>query len=85
MQGYPKASSVLGPLLLLININDVAEHMMSFCRLFADDNLIQHIHKKSERYQINSDRRPWAMFLDNWSNKWLLEFNPVKLRLHFSQ
>lgn len=55
MQGYPKASSVLGPLLLLININDVAENIMSFCRLFADDNLIQHMHKKSERYQINSD------------------------------
>lgn len=33
---------VLGPLLFLIYVDDVAEQMSSLCRLYADDNSLQH-------------------------------------------
>ena len=37
--------SVLRPLLFFIYVNDVAQNMLSFCRLYADDNSIQYADK----------------------------------------
>lgn len=57
--GVPQGS-VLGPLLFLIYVNDVAEKMSSLCRLYADDNSLQHcstnihdIHKMKLCHSVN--------------------------------
>ena len=39
--GVPQGS-VLRPLLFLIYVNDIANSMLTSCRLFADDNSLQH-------------------------------------------
>jgi hypothetical protein len=73
--------SLLGPLLFLIYVNDVAENMVSICRLFADDNSIQHAsNNPSEiKFMLNHD----LCILEEWSRKWLLRFNPSKIKAAF--
>ena len=78
--GVPQGS-VLGPLLFLIYVNDVADKMSSFCRLFADDNSLQYASKcvKSIEGHLNND----LLSLEEWSKKWLLKFNPSKTKVVF--
>ena len=78
--GVPQGS-VLGPLLFLIYVNDVAENMSSLCRLYADDNSLQHISTNVEtiQQQLNNDLHR----LDMWSTQWLLKFNPSKTKAVF--
>lgn len=73
--GVPQGS-VLGPLLFLIYVNDVAQNMLSFCRLYADDNSIQYADKNLRNVEnvLNHDLR----ILEKWSNDWLLKFNHNK-------
>ena len=68
--------SVLGPLLFLVYINDIADDLSGFSRLFADDTSIGHTAQDVThlRTLIDTD-------LDNlqkWSEKWMLKFNPNK-------
>jgi hypothetical protein len=78
--GVPQGS-VLGPLLFLIYINDVADEMVTFCRLYADDSSLQHSSNdlKSMETCLNSDLTK----LQAWSDKWLLKFNPSKTKALF--
>ena len=81
--GVPQGS-VLGPLLFLIYMNDVADNMLSMCRLFADDNSLQQCsyNMLDIEYKLNHDLH----ILEFWSNKWLLKFNPSKTKvLYFSK
>ena len=78
--GVPQGS-VLGPLLFLIYVNDVASSMSTFCRLFADDNSLQHTAFNSYdiEYKLNQD----LLNLETWSKNWLLSFNPSKTKAIF--
>ena len=73
--GVPQGS-VLGPLLFLVFINDIADDMVGFGRLFADDTSIGHTANNEQNLQlsINLD----LVYLNSWSEKWLLKFNPSK-------
>ena len=73
--GVPQGS-VLGPLLFLIYINDIADDLSGFSRLFADDTSIGHtapdVTSLNTLINIDLDN------LQNWSEKWMLKFNPNK-------
>ena len=73
--------SVLGPLLFLIYVNDVAQNMLSFCRLYADDNSIQNADKNVNNIEcmLNYD----LTILEKWSEDWLLQFNPNNTKILF--
>jgi hypothetical protein len=75
---------VLGPLLFLIDVNDVAANMLSMCRRFADDNSLQQSSYDilDIEYKLNHDLH----ILESLSNKWLLKFNPSKTKVvYFSK
>jgi hypothetical protein len=73
--GVPQGS-VLGPLLFLIFINDVADNMTGFGTLFADDTCIGHLAHNEENLHtlISTDLE----YLNAWSYRWLVKFNPNK-------
>ncbi|XP_063408362.1 uncharacterized protein LOC134691483 [Mytilus trossulus] len=62
--GVPQGS-VLGPLLFIIYINDIAEQLTSLCRLFADDTSFSYSGHDEELIQsvVSRDLRQ----LDEWS------------------
>ena len=63
--------SVLGPLLFIIYINDIADKLTSLTRLFADDTSFNCSNSDGTEIQ-----------LDEWSTKrWLMTFNPDKTEI----
>ena len=73
--GVPQGS-VLGPLLLLVYINDIAESLLSLTRLFADDSSLFYsaVTIKDIECMINHDLR----MLVSWAARLLINFNPLK-------
>ena len=76
--GVPQGS-VLGPLLFIIYINDIADRLISLCRLFADDTSFGYSCQDTVQLKtvINHDLEE----LSEWSNKWLMSFNPEKTEI----
>ena len=68
--------SVLGPLLFLIYINDIADNLTGKARLFADDTSLSYSLSDLAEIEIvlNDDLEK----LKVWANKWLIMFNPLK-------
>ena len=72
--GIPQGS-VLGPVLFVIYINDLPDHVKSDVKIFADDT------KVFTRSDIKENRVQLQEDLDNlneWSSNWKLRFHPEK-------
>ena len=66
--------SVLGPLLFLIHINDLANGLVSICKIFADDTSIfsKVFNKNSSQNIHNND----LYIISEWAFQWKMQFNP---------
>ena len=74
LSGIPQGS-VLGPVLFIIYINDILDNITSDGFLFADDTKIfRQILSQEDAQALQSD----IDALEEWSNTWLLRFNPKK-------
>ena len=73
--GVPQGS-VLGPLLFLIFINDIADKLLSISRLFADDTSMSATSQDKNELEtiLNTD----LSTLLQWSKLWKVTFNPAK-------
>ena len=70
--------SVLGPLLFLIFVHDLPDWVRNSIKMFADDMKIWTkiaSHDDAVSLQQDFDR------LVQWSEKWLLKFNPIKCQV----
>ena len=73
--GVPQGS-VLGPLLFLIYINDIADKLLGKTRLYVDDTSLSY--SSSELAQIEIVLNNDLKRLKEWALKWLINFNPAK-------
>ena len=74
MSGVPQGT-VLGPMLFLMYINDIAENINSNIRLFADDCVVyRQIDSPQDHVILQKDLNK----LVDWSNIWQMKFNVDK-------
>ena len=74
ISGVPQGT-VLAPLLFLLYINDLPNHIQSTLRLYADNVLIYStIHSIQDSYRLQQD----LLTLQKWAEARRMEFNPSK-------
>jgi hypothetical protein len=73
--GVPQGS-VLGSLLFLLFINDIADDNQSLVRLFADDSSL--ILSSTNPLEVEDRLNLGLQVLDDWAKQWLVDFNPQK-------
>jgi hypothetical protein len=72
--GVPQGS-VLGPILFLLYINDIADTINSPMRLFADDSIIfREIHTHDDHLALQEDINQ----VSKWASQWKMAFNVKK-------
>ena len=71
--GVPQGS-VLGPLLLLIDINDLPDGITSICKIFADDTSLfsKVLDINESANKLNTDLEK----ITKWAHQWKMQFNP---------
>ena len=74
LSGIPQGS-VLGPLLLVLYINDLPDYVQNKAKLFADD--LKLITNATNWKIIDDD----LLKLEQWERTWLLEFNLDKCKV----
>ena len=80
--GIPQGS-VLGPILFVIFINDLPDHLKSYTKIFADDTKIFNALESIDDPTILQED---LMKLAQWSDKWQLPFNEAKCKIiHFGK
>ena len=78
MQSGVPQGSVLGPCLFLFYINDLPDNLSSTVHLFADHSLLYlAVESQSDTNSLQKDLHE----LENWENKWLMEFNINKCQV----
>lgn len=78
---YPEYTkeSVLGPVLFILYVDDMPNHIESFCKIFADDiKLYSTVGSQNDQDILQSDLL--LLKLCEWSENWLLDFSVPKCK-----